>query len=316
MEGLHQGSPAVPAAAGQYSIARHISAPPLAVKRFAITLLPQRDLPPIEHTGSMLRGILGHALKAAACQCTGDEHQPHCLYQQLFKPVPPEGLDQRFQNIPPPFAITPASSYPGGKLPLCFHFTCWGPALHHLPLLADCWKTAAQAGLDPGRIPAGCTIAATGSNWPSAPAGPTLGLRFTSPFMVKRQGKALQAEQIGALDIFLALYRRLSLLQSVYGMIPLDLPTDCKSLAASCQVHSSLSQARYQRYSNRQKQAMPLEGATGTLWLRGPLPRSVTQALAIGQWLHIGGKTALGMGSYQLIDPDSPQMNLTVETAS
>lgn len=134
--------------------------------------------------------------------------------------------------------------------------------------------------------------------------------------MVKRLGRALPAEKIGVLDIFLALSRRLSLLQSIYGLAPLDLPTDWKSLSASCQMHSSLKQVRYQRYSNRQQQIMPLEGATGTLWIHGPLPESVRQALAIGQWLHIGGKTALGMGSYQLIDPDSPQLNLTVEAAS
>lgn len=288
----------------------------LPVGRWTITLHPKQALPPIPHTGSMLRGILGHALRARTCHCQGNGHQSDCLYQQLFKPIPAAGTNSRFSDIPPPFVITPSGLYPGGGAPLRFHFTFWGAALFHRDLLAECWQQAGQTGLDPGRVPADCRIYRQNPALPTPPAGPTIGLRFTSPLLVKRRGAALAANQIGALDIFHALARRMTLLQAIYRIPTGDLPTDWISLAEKCQVHSSLQQVRYQRYSNRQQQAIPLEGAVGTLWLHGPIPDGVRQAMAIGQWLHIGGKTALGMGAYQLLDPDSPQMNLTLEAAS
>ncbi|MNR28957.1 hypothetical protein D3C85_1463070 [compost metagenome] len=58
---------------------------------------------------------------------------------------------------------------------------------------------------------------------------------------------------------------------------------------------------------------MPLYGLCGDLVLLGPLDHDLLAALTLGQWLHIGGKTALGQGGYRLQGPAAPAMRLTLE---
>jgi len=56
----------------------------------------------------------------------------------------------------------------------------------------------------------------------------------------------------------------------------------------------------WQRYSNRQQQAMSLGGVLGRVVLRGDLA-AFLQMLQAGQWLHIGKETTFGMGKYLLL---------------
>lgn len=220
---------------------------------------------------------------------------------------------QRFRDIPPPFVISPRSPAPGGLQPMHFGFTVYGQAAHHVDLLLDSWHDAAQTGLDPGRIPTRLTINPLPSPACRPATGDLIGLVFTTPLLLKRHGRVLEAGEITTLDLFNALARRLEMTRIIHG---LDSPLqshDWQDIARQCQAESRLKHVRYTRYSNHQARQMPLEGATGTFWIQGRLPMDVWHALQLGQWLHIGGKTALGLGCYHLVDPSIPQLRITSE---
>jgi CRISPR/Cas system endoribonuclease Cas6 (RAMP superfamily) len=58
---------------------------------------------------------------------------------------------------------------------------------------------------------------------------------------------------------------------------------------------------------------MPLCGVIGQVWVNGQLSSDLLEALTLGQWLHIGGKTSFGMGSYSIQFVDAPGVRLCIE---
>ncbi|MCI0724015.1 MAG: CRISPR system precrRNA processing endoribonuclease RAMP protein Cas6, partial [Acidobacteria bacterium] len=59
------------------------------------------------------------------------------------------------------------------------------------------------------------------------------------------------------------------------------------------------------RYSGRQKEWMQFGGLLGSVTYEGAL-KPFLPWLALGEWLHVGGKTSFGLGRYRiLLDEDS-----------
>ena len=272
--------------------------------RWQLELTSEHPLPVAEHAGSMLRGVLGHGLLHHACRCGTPAHAPDCRYLQLFEPVAPPDWPARYRDCPPPFVITPPREGIGGHRAV-FSLTLLGPALAHEALMLDALAHGLATGLGPARTP--CRLRTTSRETAlSAPTGDSLALRVTSPLLLKRRhaanGRWLTASELTPEDFLLALQRRLDITHQRYGSPAARLlpTTTLPDLAAGLHLQTALQATHYTRRSSRQGRTMPLHGVTGLITLSGHLPDTLRHALRFGEWLHLGGKTALGMGAYQI----------------
>lgn len=281
----------------------------LPVERWSLRLSLARPLPQVEHAGSMLRGAFGHALKALACRCDSESHLPGCLYQQIFEPLPPANWPLRYRDCPPAFVLTPPLVDAGKRMQLDFAFTLLGPAQSQRALLWQAWQQAASRGLGKHKVPARLQALSHEPCLPPAPQDAHIHLQLTSPLLLKRKqpgqshSQPLPPEDVRSSDLLIALHRRIELTHRLYGVPAMPLPAldEWLALDDTLQLDARLQEHHFARHSNRQQRHMPLYGLSGDIHLRGPLPHSLRAALALGQWLHIGGKTALGLGGYRVI---------------
>lgn len=294
---------------------------PLSIERWSLRLTLARPLTQVEHVGSMLRGVFGHALKTLGCRCGSERHMPGCPYQRIFEPLPPTDWPARYRDCPPAYVLTPPAADAAGRTQLDFAFTLLGPSLEQRALVWQAWQQAASRGLGQRQIPARLQAVACDTSAPKLEATRRVRLRLTSPLLLKRKqngqttSRPLRPHELSANDLLLALHRRLDLIQRLYGVPSQPLPplNDWLTQGEHLTLHGQLQEHHFARHSNRQRQRMPLYGLSGDLDLSGPLSPHLLSALALGQWLHIGGKVSFGMGGYRLITPSLPAMRLTLE---
>ncbi len=289
-----------------------VSLSPQPIERWSLRISLAQPLSHVEHAGSMLRGAFGHALKTLACACGGEPHIPGCRYQQIFEPLPPIDWPSRYRDCPPAYVLTPPAPEPSSHSQLDFAFTLLGPSLEQRALIWEAWRHAVQRGLGNRRIPARLQAVAHSTQPAAMHAGQQVRLQLTSPLLLKckhpgqSHSKPLGPDALGVGDLLIALHRRLDLTHRLYGVpaTPLPPPEQWLALGESLDLQASLQETHFSRHSSRQRQRMPLYGLSGTIDLRGQLAPTLLAALTLGQWLHIGGKTALGLGGYRLLsDP-------------
>lgn len=133
---------------------------PLAfpVARYRLQFIAEQPVQLPDYAGSALRGVFGHALRAAACVTGLPDCRPcalyrSCPYPAIFETPPPLNYPRRkLSNIPQPFVVEPPpwgeSHYPAGSV-LSFDSVLIGPALQQMPLLLLAWRHALQRGLGP-----------------------------------------------------------------------------------------------------------------------------------------------------------------------
>ena len=112
----------------------------------------------------------------------------------------------------------------------------------------------------------------------------------------------MQAAQLTARDVLIALARRYQLLCDVHlgaAASQLDFSTLVAQAEKISVDASALRWFDWGRYSQRQQQEMRLGGLLGSLQLRGDLS-PFAQLLHIGQWLHVGKNASFGLGGYRL----------------
>ena len=284
------------------SAALHLTS--LPVERWSLHLDLARPLQ-VTHPGSMLRGAFGHALKTLACKCHS-EHHAGCVYQQIFEPAAPIDWPARFNNCPPAYVLSVPTEF-GPRQSIHFGFTLLGPCLHHRGLLWRAWQVAAAGGFGPQQITPHLHPGDEQQLQEPLSGCQQLQIRLLSPLLLKHKSRGtlksrpLAPEELTLRNLLVALHRRLELTQRLYG-VPSQLPELAVWLkeADALDLRADLQEQHFARHSNRQQQSMPLYGLSGVIHLSGPLSSSLRSALAIGQWLHIGGKTALGFGGYRL----------------
>ena len=128
------------------------------VARYRFQFIAEQPVQLPDYAGSALRGVFGHALRAAACvtglpDCSPCALYRSCPYPAIFETPPPLNYPRRkLSNIPQPFVVEPPpwgeSSYPAGSV-LSFDSVLIGPALQQMPLLLLAWRHALQRGLGP-----------------------------------------------------------------------------------------------------------------------------------------------------------------------
>ena len=288
----------------------------LPLTRLHLTVQAQKPLQLPPYAGSMLRGAFGHALLALSPlpHTDGKPCALHttCPYCQIFAapPLPAHSL-QKFSHMPQSYVIEPPV---GGTRRLTagqtfdFSLVLFGKALDMQVIVQQAWQRALRQGLGSEKTPCALLQIST-SNTEKMPKNlpeqltksEQLQLHFHTPLRLQVKGKPVQAAQLTARDLLIALARRYQLLCDVH--LGANAPQlDFAALVAHAEKisvdASALRWFDWGRYSQRQQQEMHLGGLIGSLQLMGDLA-PFSELLHFGQWLHVGKNASMGLGGYQ-----------------
>jgi hypothetical protein len=247
-----------------------------------------------------IRGAWGRAMAAGASSealaggpCAW---QAPCAYDLFFNV---QGQLTSGLEIPKPYVV--AIERDGSDL--LVHLTLFGIAGEWAGEAADALVRGLRAGLDgPGaRVPlgiAGRAIERADHLQPIDLVGGAI-LRFVSP-MALRDGQTLHVQPASLLT---SLANRVGGLALWQGRgLKLDaaqLKTEAERLGAGAEWHRA-TQSNWRRGSRIQGRQMEMAGVVGDLHLPPPSP-TLAALLRLGMECHVGSRTALGMGRYQLL---------------
>lgn len=297
----------------------------------------------LAYLGTTLRGLLGYALKEAACvvahqDCARCTLRDACVYPAVFDgvPSPDRTILRKYPNAPQPFVLLVASPghWWGEGQRLRWGLRLFGPAARAWTWILEAFRAAGERGVGTHRVPyalervvdlAGVadvesaltappeSIALHPTTWSAgadsvAPpavesltpqvtplAGP-LRISLRTPLHIRASGARQQA--IAPLELVLAGRRRWHVLSELYGT---DTPEDAEPRPARVEdrdftvVQQSLADWSIQRFSGRQKRAVPLQGTVGDLVIDADWSR-VGGWLSIAERMHVGKYTSFGFG--------------------
>lgn len=308
-----------------------------SITRITTTLQATQTVAWPHFAGSTLRGAFGRALRRAACitgqnQCTGCPLRNSCAYGVVFDPAAPaQPLHPSFRDGLPRYLVQPpalgACQLHAGQtqsfelllLPgtqahqgLIEHtlrnavekelfapglFKLTGTQTSQTPVLPESTETAAQTHATSGHVT----------------------LRWLTPLRLQHQGKPVfKAQQLDAPGQVRALLRRQMQWKQITDQKPAaTLPTttpiattaptlaqpDPMHQAQACTLDTrNLQWHDIQRHSGTQNQKLPLGGLIGSATLSGPVAalQTLLPLLQMGEQLHIGKETVMGLGRYQL----------------
>lgn len=137
----------------------------------------------------------------------------------------------------------------------------------------------------------------------TAAAAPVHALRlhFHSPLRLQHQGTPVRSAQLTPRKFVADLLRRATLVAEFHA----GQPTAVANLqvllqqAEALQHDKALHWFKCSRYSSRQGQQIPLDGLVGEWTWRGEM-QALLPWLQLGQWLHVGKSTIMGLGGYRL----------------
>jgi len=304
-------------------------APSWPVARYRLVFKVQTPLNLPDYAGSMLRGVFGQALRQLACMTRRRACGPCplltvCPYPLVFEtPAPAEHQLQSFSAVPNAYVIEPP---PWGRrqyLPgedLVFEMVLFGQALDKLPLVILAWQRALARGLGGGT--AGLTEMVlltpqdeaviydastdrvrpheTRLRLPPLQGGTDFVLNFITPLRLQENGRILPPERVTSRVLLMALLRRLSLILEFHAGIKPDYDFPRLSrLADVVGAVNNLTWRYWERWSNRQKKKMNMNGLAGEIRLSG-VPVEFYDLLRLGQWVHVGKNATFGLGRYLL----------------
>jgi hypothetical protein len=291
------------------------------------------ELPP--SPGAVLRGAFGAALRQVCCPtldgtCGECAVREACAYLYLFEtPTPPDADRLRSaDHVPHPFVLRP---WEGTRRRIArgevveLELLLVGRASGYLPHLVVALGRMAALGLGRDRVPLVMSgidqlglfdstrrealfdearqLAAPREETildalPASPVG-ELTLELVTPTHIVSDGRPL--EHLELRPLARALLRRMSSLAAFHCGAPLEV--DYRGLADRAgSVRVAEDQTRFQRasrYSSRQGRRVPLEGVVGRIVYQGDALDDLVPLLALGEALHVGKGTALGMGRYR-----------------
>ena len=279
--------------------------PPLgSYQHFRLTIAPQASLTLPEYSGSMLRGIFGHALLRNSCRCGNtQQHTPECTYSHVFEGAGPtriaKGIDRspRFVITPPPEKTHTLGDF------FTLDLVVFGVNLSQLNEIKEAWQEACARGM--GTPPVRCTLVSFEQcDSPIPLLSSEVTLHFKTPWLIKRHGRILCPSECNAADFLWAINHRQALLNASFnlGLPILDTPT-LDALGNQLLIKKDLKKVTWQRYSSRQTRQHPLSGMLGRIRLSHPMSNGLAPLSALlghGTMLHAGAKTSFGLGAYEL----------------
>lgn len=303
--------------------------------RFNFSALDPIRLPAF--AGSAFRGMLGHGLKRTLCvtdlkDCNACALRSQCAYTQLFEAGTATG-QQGASLQPMVMALdTYLPSYePGDSFAL--ELVLIGRVNRHFPYLISSWQRAGQQGLDKRNSQFSLTsvekwhfadhrwatlypepeedqLHAMGAEvWqPDLRLnGQTIKVRLLTPYRSKRDGRLIAPDRFIPQNFASSLISRIERLRVQHDPESPSLPV-ADWIAASKSLQMEQPQLRWKdvrRYSSRQKTYMKIGGVVGSFLLQGKGLEQLLPVLELGQWLHAGKSTFLGLGQYRLLTPET-----------
>lgn len=315
----------LPLARYRYTVRMHA---PLRLPDYAGSLLRGQ-------LGSALRKV---SCVTGQASCDGCPLRSTCPYAAIFEaPAPAQHALQHFSHIPNPYVLEPP---PLGTLRiergecLVFNLVLFGRALESLSLINVALQRAFEQGLGRERARGALEridiqhqdhiedadthawapvwehgdsqLTAHVAKLPlAAPVGPCAitkaRLTLLTPLRLQQQGQPIRPQALTPRKLIADLLRRVSLLAEFHAGQP-DIVSEVHHLvriAEGLEHQHDMHWYDWSRHSSRQQREMPLGGALGTWELSGDL-EPILPWLRIGQWLHVGKNTTLGLGRYQL----------------
>jgi hypothetical protein len=230
----------------------------------------------------------------------------------------------RYTAAPHPFVLQPDLPVEGTVHTL--GVTLIGKADAHLPYLIHALGRAGQAGIGKGRTPMKLIEVRQAQQpfdsnswtmiyqadgvleWQSAvaavipPAPAAVRLRFTTPLRLQGDDHLVTLSSFRFSHLFGALLRRISMLSYFHTDVPLDI--DFAGLMESARHHDAaavnLSWKEWARYSSRQHKRIQMGGLVGEVVLDLEQSPEFWPYLWLGQWVHAGKGTSMGLGRYTL----------------
>lgn len=305
----------------------------LPIAEFEAVYRPTGDLRLPYHSGSLLRGVLGRALRQTGCanRCANPDSTGNappdappdtpcraacrrpgaCTYSRLFDPPLPTPLPHRLlrgaTEAPPP--LLPLIPRPGETRanPLVLGVRVLGALPHDDAerLLAALHSMAAlrlgdaEADVAIEHVRRRHELDRTLEIAPGEPASGQLRITFETPAWLTLKGRLHTADDLDFRALFRHVYRRLTTLAALYGELrPEDdarFP-ELDRLAASVRTASARLRAlRWERHSWEREVRHPMTGLVGTLLFEGPVGvfRPLPEAAAL---TFIGKCTSHGLG--------------------
>lgn len=294
--------------------------------RFYCTLHQDAVLPP--YKGSTFRGGFGLALKRTVCalkrqDCPSCLLRDSCLYARVFEVKPPEHQYKRLAAAPHPYLIKPPLEkdrhYPAGSS-FDFELVLFGQFNQSLPYFIYAMKQLGEKGIGKGQarfsvdnvtsdeqvifnkeqaqlsIPQQLPMLTLKPS-PAQPA--TVTLHLLTPLRLKHQGQL--ARTLDFQTLMRAVLRRVSALMSHYGEgePSLDYRQLIADAAQVTTIDNRLNWHDWQRYSNRQQEAMQFGGLTGNITF-DPVPGEYLPLLEFVSQVSLGKQTSFGLGQFVL----------------
>lgn len=302
----------------------------LPLHRVRLTLAFEREctLPP--YPGSALRGLLGHGLRRTLCvtrrtACEGCTLQARCGYARFFEsPATGAAHRQRYAATPHAWVLhlhlpTPPRLARGESL--AFDLVLMGDAGKALPWLAPAMRHAGMLGLGRDRTPfrlvtmeretpvgsaewepldTSRPLPASASGIPRPPA-PRRHMRILleTPLRLKRRGRLLGPRDFSNRIFLDALRLRMRDLLALYGLAQPRLP-DLPERLRPGPAPERLAWKDWTRYSSRQRTRMQMGGIVGEFTLDLDGLEAWWPLVWLGQWIHVGKQTSMGLGQYRL----------------
>ncbi|WP_031433648.1 CRISPR system precrRNA processing endoribonuclease RAMP protein Cas6 [Methylomarinum vadi] len=306
----------------------HIPALPVYHYQFEFAVAGPVRLP--RYPGSAWRGAFGHALKRTVCivrdtACADCMLQSSCAYSYIFETPPPAnaGKMRKYTASPHPFVLRfpQQNAEEAGKYRL--ELIVIGQGQKFFPYIVHALQKAGQDGIGSGRQPfilenirqrlnndtmatvyqAGqLTLPGADSLAEPPPMPDRIELVLHTPLRIKQNGRNLTPQSFNFGAFFGNLLRRISMLTYFHGETPLE--TDFAELTRQArQIQFSDKQLQWfdwKRYSSRQDAEMNMGGVVGTLSLAMPGLEPFWPYLWLGQWIHAGKGTSMGLGYYSI----------------
>lgn len=272
----------------------------------------------------MLRGVVGRALRKAACAnggtgCSSDCERPkECSYARLFDPLVPEPLPHRFLKgqCRAPQPMIPILPAPGsvelhqgaifefglrilgplqtGELELLFAML---EGLSEFDLANDDGRIAFEGAALRGRRETPIEMGREDSRVEQVE------VVFETPVWIEHRGKLLERMEFPLL--FRSMYRRLCILSALYGVLE---ESDEEQFARYDEmatrisvVEHDLKPLRWSRYSGARAREHPLQGCVGRVVFAGAELGSFMPMLRLAEKTHLGKATSFGLGRMRVI---------------
>lgn len=138
---------------------------------------------------------------------------------------------------------------------------------------------------------------------PAIPAAPpVVRVRLATPLRIRRQNDLVEQERLGFDELAAAVLRRLALVSRHHTDAGWRMDhAGLRAQAAEARVlDKKLGWQDWARYSSRQERKVPMGGVVGEMVLETAGWEELWPLLWVGQWVHAGKGTSMGLGRYEV----------------